>query len=465
MEKNNKDFNEDKIIKKNKGKEKLKPKNLFNHTTFSVVFSIVASFIIWFIMAANNDLNRTVIVYDVPIQITLSELAQSEGIKVFAQQYETADVSIEGNNLITNAITSADITVVAELSPASVKLSSNDLISEVVTLTATKTGNTISEYSFSNIFPNEIEIVYDKYDEKSFVLENEISYTTDDVHFVNTPVFSHNTIVVSGPKSSVSNISRVAINHDLDGTITESQSFASNITVYDLDNNVMDLDGTYLEFSTENVDVTMEVLNKKTVELNLSTLNMPEGFSSSRISIEPATLDIAGDQSALDEIDSIELIEQVDFKYVTPVNNQFEIEIPLPVGVRNINNISSAVVTFDLDQLDQASISTENIQFINVPENIDVQLVTKSITVDVIGSTAQISRLTADSIYGTINMAGNTDKDGTFEFPVVFNVPAATSGWITGNYTAYVTVSSTPLAAVASDFETSSEDALTSETE
>ncbi len=436
--------NNDKVKEVKSGKE-LRFSNLFNHNTFSVIFSIVASLIIWFIMAANNDLTRTRVVYDVPIEVSISEFAKEEGVRIFAQQYETADLSIEGNNLIINSVTNQDIKVLAEFQPSSVKLSSNEMQTEILTLSATKLGNSLSEYTVSDIHPAQIEILYDKYREETFTITDEISYLSSENHYVNAPVFSQTSVTVSGPESSIKEIESVAVVHEISGLVTETQNFTSQLVLLDENNEIIDIDGKFLEFSTTEVDVTLEVLNKKTAHIDINTLNMPEGFSSTRISVEPETIDIAGQKDALAEIETIQLPTAIDFRELTPINNVFEIEIPLPVGVRNVSNVETATVTVNLNGFDQTTIDSENIQFLNVQENKEVTLVTQHVSVDIVGSTAQINRLTPESVYGTVDMSNYADGVGTMEIPVTFNVSNATSCWVTGQYTVYVTISDKPV--------------------
>ncbi|MEG1426729.1 MAG: hypothetical protein RSC76_03480, partial [Oscillospiraceae bacterium] len=69
---------------------------------------------------------------------------------------------------------------------------------------------------------------------------------------------------------------------------------------------------------------------------------------------------------------------------------------------------------------------------------------------DVVGSTAQISRLTPASISGTIDMAKMTDKSGNIEVPVTLSISGSTSCWIYGTYTVHVNVQGTQVVAMES---------------
>ena len=58
-----------------------------------------------------------------------------------------------------------------------------------------------------------------------------------------------------------------------------------------------------------------------------------------------------------------------------------------------------------------------------------------------IGTAAQVSKLTGDSIFCTVDLSSVSDPSGNIEVPVTVTVNNAESCWATGTYTAHVTVS------------------------
>ena len=78
---------------------------------------------------------------------------------------------------------------------------------------------------------------------------------------------------------------------------------------------------------------------------------------------------------------------------------------------------------------------------INVPEGKTADLSTASLQVRVVGTAAQVSRLTGDSVFCTVDLSSIGDQSGNLEAPVTVTINNAESCWATGTYTAHVTVS------------------------
>ena len=424
-----------------KKKEKLQLRTIFYHNTFVLIFSFVCAMVIWFSMAASSySEDKPKQIYDVPITIELSDAAKEEGIRVFYQSYTTADVSITGNNLILNKVGLEDISVVARLSPNSTKLTGNTMATETIKLTAQKIRNNLADYEVSSVSPTELNVSYDKYKETTFKIEPNIQATAATNFYVSVPTYSAENVIVSGPESSVNKVSRVAIDYSIADPISATTNFTCALTVYDINNKPINLRDSYLTLSVESVDVSIPVMNKQTVNLVATKLNVPTGFSDSRIVVEPATIDIAGEADVVSKYQTITLPTAIDFSAINLKNNTFEMEIPMPTGVKNVSNITTAKVTVNLSGFTETTIDAATFEPVNIPEGKTATIITKTLPVNLIGSQAQISRLTPASIYGTVDMAKLADQNGNVEVPVTINISGATSCWVYGQYTVQVNV-------------------------
>ena len=435
----------------NQQKQKKSLKDIIYHNTFMLVFSLLASIVIWFFVTADNTDNRPRQIYDIPVDIQLSQAAQEEGIRVFSQNYETADVSITGNNLIVNKVSAEDIAVVAQLSPNSTKLTGNTMVTETIPLVAQKVGNQLADYEVSNVSPEEIVVFYDRYKELTFDIENGIAYTAGSNYYVSAPTFSELSVVVSGPESSVNKVSRAVVDYEFKNPITETASFKAPVVLYDANNEPIDLVANYIQISIENVDVSIPVLSKQTVALEVVTLNVPEGFSANRITVEPETIDIAGEADEIAQYKTLTLTGAIDFSTVTLENSEFTFEIPMPAGVKNVSNVNEASVTVKLNGFKETELPVTNFNISNAPEDKEITVVTKSLDVRVVGSAAQINMLTTDSVYAKIDLAEYAGKNGTVEVPVQIGVTDSTSCWIVGKYSVQILISDKVVEPVAAD--------------
>lgn len=412
--------------------------NLFSNNTFVIIFSVICSIIIWFSLVASNSTERPRIIYDVPISFVDSDIVDTENIQIFYQSDTTADVSVTGS--VINQIGTDDILVSANFSPNISKLSGNTMVTETLTLTASKMGNSLADYQVGEVEPTEITIMYDRYSEQTFDITTNVSYSVGEDYYAAAPTYSNTSVTVSGPESSVNSIGKIALEYTISESLTSSKEFTQTLVVYDTSNQVMDLDKYYLTLSISSVDVSIEVLSKQTVELEVTMLNLPEGFSTSRITIEPSTIDIAGDYSVVSSYKSITLPTAVDFSNIDLENNTYTMTIPMPEGATNISNVSEATVTVNLTSFEELTINTTNFTIINVPDDKEVTLINQSLSVEVVGSPAQTSNLTSDSIYGVIDMANQTSQNGNKEVNVTIYISGASSCWVCGQYTIQVNI-------------------------
>jgi hypothetical protein len=210
----------------------------------------------------------------------------------------------------------------------------------------------------------------------------------------------------------------------------------------------MNLEDYYLTLSVEKVDVVINVMNKQTVKLDVTKLNMPAGFSDERVTISPSTIDIAGPLETISAYNTLILPDAIDFSDVTLKNNTFTMEIPMPTGVSNVSNITEAKVYVNLNGFAETTmnLSSANFKFINVPENKEVKAITQNLSVKITGSQAQIAKLNSSSVYGIIDMANIASTNGNKSVSIEVDISSGTTStcWINGSYEIQVNVADKP---------------------
>ena len=427
-------------------KRKRNWRGLFYHNTFLLIFSLCVSVVIWFVMASQDTENNRV-VYDVPITVRLSEAASADGVQVFFQNYTTADLELTGSNLITNRLTADDFEVTALLNPVSTKLTGNTVQKATIQVRAAKR-NSVSDYTIVSVNPEEITVEYDRYKEAVFTVEQDLKYSADTGYYSSTPVLSVESVTVSGPESSVNKISRAAVSYSVSAPLRAEASFTCPVRLYDQDNKeITDTVSLSLALDVDTVDVTIPVLSRKQVKIVASTVRQPKGFPDSRITVEPAQIDIAGDAETLSAINEITLDTPIDFAELdTSAKNVFTMDIPLPAGVRDIStgdsSVSQATVSINLNDFRKVTVSVpvENFQISNLPSDRDVSFTTQMLDVTVIGSEAQVSKLTGDALAVQVDLANFADRVGSVEVPVTiaFTGSGSDSCWAFGKYTVAV---------------------------
>jgi len=422
---------------------------LFEKNYFLLILSLIAAVIMWFIfMMSQATPNKPRVIYDVPITINYSESAQENGLKIYNFSYDTANISVSGNSLVTNKLTADDFEVVASFSPSSIKVSGNAIQTEILTLKATKK-NTLVEYEIESLDPAEITVEYDRSKEITLPIDKEIQYTPESSYHADSPILSDTSVTIKGPESSVNKISKVSAVYEFTDPLREETTITCELTLYGQDDKpIKDYSGLYLELDTKTVEVTIPVNSKKTVPLEVTTMNEPKGFAESRITVTPETIDIVGSEAELAKIDTIPLDPPINFNDIDLSKNSYELDIPIPTGVKSLSGdeATKAKVEINLNGYIKAKHTTTNIRTVNKPAGKTVTVTTTSLAVNVIGSEAQMSKLTGESIYVTVDLTNKADSTGSFEMPATVSIDGADSCWATGTYMVSVTITYTPTA-------------------
>lgn len=422
---------------------------LFYKNSFLLIISLILAIIVWFLVMASRVVeDASTVIHDVPIVISMSEQAQSDGIKVYSQTHATADVSVKGNTLITNKLTANDFEVVASFSPSSTKVSGTSINVATLELRAKKKTELV-DYEITSVSPSEITIEYDKSKEITLPIESGISYSSASGYYTEAPVLSEESVTISGPESSINKISRVAAVYEIADQVKEEKRFTCELTLYGQDDKpINDYSSLHISLSTNTVDVEIPVYSKKTVKLAVNAINMPKGFAESNIKVTPETIDIVGSASVLANIETITLDTPVNFNEVNLSNTAFEMDIPIPSGARSISTESGdkAKVEINLSGYKEVRFTTTNINAVNEPSGKSHKIMTTSIQVTVIGSEAQIAKLTGENIYLTVDLSAKADSTGTFEVPATVAVNA-NSCWAYGKYSVNVSIEEVTVAA------------------
>ncbi len=413
---------------------------LFYNDKFVFAFSLLTSVILWFAVTASDTEDHPRAIKDVPVVITLSEAAQADGLKVFSPTDAKATVNIKGNSLVVNQVDASDLQVVA---PSASTITTPNTYSLPLVAQKTEKRN-LTDFTVSSVSPDQAAVVVDRYKEKTFPIQSDITYRqdykSDPAYFVGAPTLSSDTIAISGPEKQVQQVNRVAFEYEIGGTLTESKHFTAAVILFDVNGNKITDSG--LTLSLKQVDVTIPVLKRQVLPLDAVFTNKPAGLTidRSKITISPQSIEVAGPADVLSNLKNVSLAP-IDFSDVSPANGTFDVDISLPDTCKNLSNIPTAKVTLSLDGLITRSIRATHFSVKNLAADKTAQVYTKSLSVTVVGPPEEISQLTESNLVGEISMSGKENFTGHTEMPVTFSISSASRSWVYGSYMANISVS------------------------
>ncbi len=134
--------------------------------------------------------------------------------------------------------------------------------------------------------------------------------------------------------------------------------------------------------------------------------------ANTKVTLTPDRITLAGDSAILEGMNRIILstIDLTDFR--TSFSETYT--IPFDNSLRNISGVTEAKVDVEIVGLSTANYTVKNISVINVPDNIEAEIVTESLDVVLRGTQEQLDQLTAENIRAVADLSDYKDSTGSF---------------------------------------------------
>lgn len=425
---------------KNKIK-KIKLSKLFYNNKFVALFSVVVSFIIWVVMASNSTESIPIMISDIPVDITLSESAIKDGLKIFSGHDITARVEVTGNRMVVGQLTKNDIQVTAPQAASTIMSPGNYTLE----LSAKKIGM-IKDYTIvPDVKPSVITVMVDRYRETEFTLEPQIEFTAKPGCFVGNTVLSNNTVILSGPETEISKIKKVVVKGHISGEVSDPITLKLPIIMYDFYDKI--ITSNTITSTHNEIEVNIPVLTKKEVTIVPSFNNLPSGINlleeyKNIVKVSPSKLEIAGPESIVSGLNNLNL-SSIDFTSLGTKNNKIVLPINLPQNCRSLNNIYSAEVNIDMSVFKEKNININRFSFLNAPNNKKIKVYNGSLNINIIGPYKSLINLKSSDVVAQIDLQNKDENINSMEVPVKILIENSDDLWT--NETYYVNINLTDI--------------------
>lgn len=415
-----------------KTKSRLSIGKLFYNDKFVMLFSVLVAFIMWILVSTNSQESTVFIVTDIPVK--LPELTND--LQFFDTEELTAEVKISGNAIIVASVTKDDIYITASDVSEITKPGTY-----TVDLVPKKVG-VKTDYVFeSTVSPSKVEVYVDRYAEREITITDKIEVNSvSPSSYVSSTILSQQTVKIKGAESVINSIAEANAEYTINSTLSKTEVISVPINFYDADGNKVESE--YISSDIVTVDATIPVLQTKEVQIVPNIINMPSSleFDQSRITVSPSTINIAAPDDVISTIDSIQTSE-IDFSKINITDNSVTVTVDIPSGCKDLNQIDNVQVTFDMNGMQTRKIAITNFMVINESADRKVTVSTKSLTVTLIGTKEQLSKITSANLTAVINMEQKSNFIGLMEMPVTININSKFSScWVYGTYTVDVNV-------------------------
>lgn len=433
--------------------QKLRLTNLLFNKKFTIVLSLVLAFALWLGIAMVENPVRQLTFNDLSASITLDGTAAADlGLGIVSDvASQKFSMTVSGPNYIVSALKAEDFSLSAstvEVNSAgtfNLKIAANNI--------SGKTG-----YTITSISPATIDVAVDFIDTKEFtIVPKLIGVSASEGLVAETPVISDSqqtTITVKGPRSTIEKIASVGTIADVNATLNTSQTFNSDVVLYDADEKILyryTADGTvydanrniitnsYLTLSFTNVKVTQPISKKKVVNCKPAFINLPTGITEDKIkyTLNLDKVTIIGTPEIVDKIDVITL-SQIDFRQVSTTLNEFEVSASLPDGAKFLESVDVFTVKIDTSKYAEITLDIKDIRCLGLDGNLKAKTDKQIKNVKICGPANIIKNIKSGDLFAVVDL---TDKAaGAYTVEVVVKSDVYDSVWQVGTYNTSITL-------------------------
>ncbi len=396
--------------------------------------AIFIAFLVWLIVNVTISPNTTFVINNVPVSINTIGTATAElGLDVISADTQYVSITVNGNRQVVGGLTASDIEVNTIL---------NNVVSsgthEVALYAEPLSG--LGEFEIVNINPSVLYVKFDRIVSRTFTIESNISgVSVPDGYIVKSPVLDNNEITVTGPESEVNKIDEIEISASFTGEFTASATSSAPVILKDNLGNEIDQDDFTL--SVSEVAITVPVLQKAVLNLEISYNNTPSSINLDELPIvlSTKTIEVAGPAESIAQTDSLN-IGYIDMSKVSG-GESFTFDILLPTGYDNISNVTQVTASVSSD-IETESFRVTNINTINRPTNREITLLTNSIAdVLIVGPQDVLEEIEAGDIVAEVDLSEITLSQGENIVTAKIMINGYDNVWYNGEYTVNIRVS------------------------
>ncbi|MCR4645270.1 MAG: hypothetical protein K5695_07665 [Oscillospiraceae bacterium] len=401
-----------------------------------LVGSVIAAIFLWFYIAVSVYPTTPKSFSNIPVVMDLSgSMAEANGMSAVSCDTEKVNVTVVGDRSRIGNLKAEDL--VAHVEPGSISAAGE--YSMPITVEAVNGIN----FEIDSITPSYAKVKLDKIETKTYSVEASfpnIRVTSGHALDSEDVVVEPSTVEITGPSAQLAEIDRVVVYSDkkqeIDGTF---QLYSNQLHLYTKGGALLDQES--LTLPSTDFQITIPILTTKEMKLTYRLLGAPTGFDPSwlaerlRFSEESITL-ASQTSSAFADKDTLEVgtvrLSEIGLDYSK------NITIELDEEYTNRSGIEDVTLTLDNEGLatKQFTVTGENISVKNPPTDYNFNVVTKRLTITVIGSEETLNSLSADDIIVTADLLNydNAEQASSFTQQAVISFYNKSDVWAYGSY-------------------------------
>ena len=377
----------------------------------SAVLSVLVATALWLYVITTVSPGSKETIYNIPVVLANETVLNERGLMITYQSASTATLVLSGNRTDLTKVDQSNITLKADLS--SIYEPGNQI---PISYTTSFPGNVASNaFVIESKNPGRIYLNVERRVSKAIPVEVKWIGSVPDGFIADRDnmLLEYPTIQITGPQSVTDQIEKAVIEIDL----TDQRESISRDSTYTLCNGEGEpVDAGLITTNAEMIHLEVKIQRVKDV---LLTYHLVEGGGAKaenvqitlsmekiRVSGSEAALELMGDQLVVGTIDLSEISEDTVKTFT----------IPLEEGITNLTGVMEVTADIRLTGLSTRDFLIRQINVVNVPEGLEVDLITQELTVKVRGPSAQVASLSDDDVMIVVDFTNA--EVGTATFPV-----------------------------------------------
>lgn len=399
------------------------------HDSTILIYSLIISILLWFVVSVNIYPETPKTIPDVPITINLEgTTAGTEGLKVVSQSTDKVTVRIKGNRSQIGDLKADEVNAKAIIDNVT-EPGEYELGVEV------SSKNGIS-FAVESVTPSKVSVAFDVYSTIEVpVVAEAPNIAIEEGLYKGDLKCTPDSISITGPQTQLAKIDKCAAYVDQKLVLDKSQTIRTSVlNIYNSSGGLMD--NSVFSMETQEFTVDVPVYMQKDLKLNYTFQNVPSYFDTSVLDFKLSTdkITVAAPKGSLTDQNNLNIgyinLSDVD------LDSQFVFKINLPSNYKNLSNVSQVTTTLNSENLEkkQFTISGENFKIINSSDKKKFNIVTQSVTVEMVGPKEDIEKLTDKDIVVEIDLMDVAIQSDSFSETATVLCPNYKKVWAIGKY-------------------------------
>ena len=400
-----------------------------------ILLSLLSAFCLWYYVITTVSPGYEDTFYNVQVAKSGASVLEDRNLMITYQSAERVDVTVSGNRTDVNKVDSSNITAMVNLSAIEepgtmIPLPCNVTYPGDVPAGALTTVGKSPETIYFTVEerrekPVPVEVVWVGSTPEGYMSDRE------------NRVLDYSEITIIGPASVADLIEKAVVEVDLTEQ-RESIDQSYRYTLCDAEGNPVD--AQMIKTNTEEVRVEVKVRRMKEVTFKLDvTYGGGANTTNTEILLDTESIRVSGSEAALEGLGDTITLGKLNLGDI-PKGQQIPFAISLPEGITNETGITEVIATVKFHGLGIREFAVEDIRSINVPEGVQVDIITEKIMVTLRGPTSDMAKFDAEDIYAVIDFsAAVVGESSTMYAQIVIEDNSGTIGPI-GTYAVLATV-------------------------